>query len=87
LNGHKLGYRAEIDGLRAIASVPVIIFHFSPESLSGGFAGVDVFFIISGFLITSLILKEHQSGTFSLRFFWLRRIKHIISCLINFHFK
>ena len=53
-----LKYRKEIDGLRAIAVIPVVFFHAGFEVFSGGFVGVDVFFVISGYLITSLILKE-----------------------------
>lgn len=70
-------YRPEIDGLRAIAVVLVILFH-AGLGFSGGFVGVDVFFVISGFLITGLILKEQDTGTFSLRIFWVRRIRRIV---------
>ena len=56
--GNKIGYRSDIDGLRAIAILSVLIFHLNPKYLSGGFVGVDIFFVISGFLITSLIKKE-----------------------------
>lgn len=53
-----MNYRAEIDGLRAIAVIPVILFHAGLETFSGGFVGVDIFFVISGYLITSIILSE-----------------------------
>ena len=58
-------YRIEIDGLRAIAVIPVILYHISDSFVSHGFLGVDVFFIFSGYLITSLISHQIQSGTFS----------------------
>lgn len=60
------GYRREIDGLRAIAILPVILFHAGFDTFGGGFVGVDVFFVISGYLITSLIASEQAAGTFSL---------------------
>ena len=55
-------YRPEIDGLRAIAVIPVIFYHAGFELFSGGFIGVDVFFVLSGYLITSILLGEHESG-------------------------
>jgi len=79
---NSIKYRPEIDGLRAIAVIPVILFHFNNELLPGGFIGVDVFFVISGFLITSIILKEYKGGTFSFTGFWLRRIRRILPALI-----
>jgi len=74
-------YRPEIDGLRAVAILPVIIFHFCPSWLPGGFVGVDVFFVISGYLITSIILAELTASTFSLRSFWERRVRRIMPAL------
>ena len=74
-------YRKEIDGLRAIAVLPVVFFHAGFESFSRGFLGVDIFFVISGYLITSLILKEKNSGTFSLINFYERRARRIIPAL------
>lgn len=74
-------YRPEIDGLRALAVVPVILFHAGFTAFPGGFVGVDVFFVISGYLITSLIVLEHQNGRFSLRNFYDRRIRRIIPAL------
>jgi peptidoglycan/LPS O-acetylase OafA/YrhL len=67
-------YRPEIDGLRAFAIIPVVLYHAGVFGLSGGFAGVDVFFVISGYLITSIILSERQAGTFRLWRFYQRRI-------------
>ena len=61
-----LKYRAEIDGLRAIAVIPVILFHAGFELFSGGFIGVDVFFVISGYLITTIIIKDLENNSFNL---------------------
>ena len=69
-------YRPDIDGLRALAVIGVILFH-ADLGLGGGFVGVDVFFVISGFLITSLILKDLKSNQFSLSGFWERRARRI----------
>jgi peptidoglycan/LPS O-acetylase OafA/YrhL len=74
-------YRSEIDGLRAIAVVPVVLFHAGISFFSGGYVGVDIFFVISGFLITSIILDEIASKRFSLIGFYERRIRRIIPAL------
>ena len=74
-------YRAEIDGLRAIAVLAVILFNAGFKLFSGGFVGVDVFFVISGYLITSIILKEKQAGTFSILDFYERRARRILPTL------
>ncbi len=74
-------YRAEIDGLRALAVVPVVLFHAGFYLFSGGFVGVDVFFVISGYLITSIIINEMRDGTFSLMNFYVRRAKRILPAL------
>lgn len=74
-------YRPEIDGLRAIAVLSVILFHAGFETFSGGFVGVDIFFVISGYLITSIILREASAGTFTLRHFYERRIRRILPAL------
>ncbi len=74
-------YRPEIDGLRAIAVIPVILFHAGFEQFSGGFVGVDVFFVISGYLITTIILSEKEQGTFSLAKFYDRRARRILPAL------
>jgi len=74
-------YRPDIDGLRAVAVLSVVIFHAFPEYLGGGFIGVDVFFVISGFLITSLILREQREERFSLKHFYARRIRRIFPAL------
>ncbi|HQR06342.1 MAG TPA: acyltransferase family protein [Gemmatales bacterium] len=70
-------YRADVDGLRAIAVALVLLFHADLD-ISGGFIGVDVFFVISGFLITGLILKEQQTEGFHLSQFWIRRVRRIL---------
>src|SRR5690348_11417533 len=77
-----LKYRPEIDGLRAIAVLAVVLFHLGDKVASGGYAGVDVFFVISGYLITSLIRSEQQRGEFSLVSFYMRRIKRIAPALL-----
>jgi peptidoglycan/LPS O-acetylase OafA/YrhL len=79
--GKSLNYRREIDGLRALAVVPVILFHAGIETFSGGYVGVDVFFVISGYLITSIIVKDLQSGSFSLSGFYERRARRILPAL------
>lgn len=71
-------YRAEIDGLRAVAVVSVLFYHAEFASLPGGFMGVDIFFVISGFLITSFIIKDLSAGTFSFSHFWERRARRIL---------
>jgi peptidoglycan/LPS O-acetylase OafA/YrhL len=74
-------YRREIDGLRAIAVMPVILFHAGFSVFSGGYVGVDVFFVISGYLITSLILADIETGTFSIARFYERRARRILPAL------
>lgn len=76
-----LNYRREIDGLRAIAVVPVVLFHAGFPALEGGFLGVDVFFVISGYLITGILLDELQADRFSLAGFYERRARRILPAL------
>lgn len=73
-----MNYRPEIDGLRALAVIPVMAFHAGISGLSGGFAGVDVFFVISGYLITSIIHTEYLSGHFSFAHFYRRRALRLL---------
>jgi peptidoglycan/LPS O-acetylase OafA/YrhL len=71
-------YRPEIDGLRALAVLPVILFHAGFDTFSGGFVGVDVFFVISGYLITSIIYNDIKDGSFSIALFYERRARRIL---------
>ncbi len=77
-----LNYRADIDGLRALAILPVVLFHAGVPSVSGGFVGVDVFFVISGFLITSLIQREIAENRFSYLSFWERRARKLLAPIV-----
>lgn len=74
-------YRAEIDGLRALAVVPVILFHAGFELFSGGFVGVDVFFVISGYLITTILIEDIENKRFSIVNFYERRARRILPAL------
>ena len=75
-------YRPDIDGLRAIAVMLVVFFHAFPEAMPGGFIGVDIFFVISGFLITGIVVRELDQKRFSLLAFYNRRIRRIFPALI-----
>jgi peptidoglycan/LPS O-acetylase OafA/YrhL len=79
-----LKYRAEIDGLRAIAVIPVILFHAGFEYFSGGFVGVDVFFVISGYLITTILIEDIENKRFSIVNFYERRARRILPALTVF---
>ncbi|WP_043526494.1 acyltransferase family protein [Litchfieldella xinjiangensis] len=74
-------YRREIDGLRAVAVLPVILFHAGFTWFAGGYVGVDVFFVISGYLITTILINELESGTFSIAKFYERRARRILPAL------
>ncbi|QKV66941.1 acyltransferase [Pseudomonas sp. 43A] len=78
---HTFGNRRDIDGLRALAVIPVVLFHFGFSTFSGGFVGVDVFFVISGFLITTILFREISAQRFSFIDFWARRARRIIPAL------
>ena len=77
VGNRSLGYRPELDGLRAVAVASVLLYHLGSPIAPGGFVGVDVFFVLSGFLITRLIAEELRSGEFSLFKFYERRIRRI----------
>ncbi len=77
----RVQYRAEIDGLRAIAVVPVILFHAGLPGFPGGFVGVDIFFVISGYLITTILMAETAAGSFSILRFYERRARRILPAL------
>lgn len=79
--GSAEGYRPEIDGLRAVAVLSVIFFHAGIPGFSGGYVGVDVFFVISGYLISSIVVGELRSGTFSFAKFYERRARRILPAL------
>ncbi len=76
-----LRYRADIDGLRTLAVVPIVLYHFGASSISGGFVGVDIFFVISGYLITSILLRESTDRGFSVLEFYHRRAVRIFPAL------
>ena len=75
-------YRPDIDGLRAIAVLVVVIFHYLPAKLPGGYIGVDIFFVISGYLITGILLREIDSASYSILRFYSRRIRRIFPALL-----
>ena len=74
-------YRAEIDGLRALAVIPVIFFHAGFKIFSGGFIGVDIFFVISGYLITTILIEDIEKNQFSILYFYERRARRILPIL------
>jgi peptidoglycan/LPS O-acetylase OafA/YrhL len=75
-------YRQEVDGLRGVAVLVIVLFHAGFEPFRGGFVGVDIFFVISGYLITSILLAENQVGALNLKGFYARRIIRIFPALI-----
>ena len=79
---HSLSYRPDIDGLRAVAVISVILFHIHADLLPGGFLGVDIFFVISGYLITGIIQRELAEQRFSLLNFYQRRAKRILPAFL-----
>lgn len=81
-SSNHVGYRPDVDGLRAIAVLGVLLYHAFPEVLTGGFIGVDVFFVISGFIISSNLYKGLENNSFSFLEFYVRRIKRIFPALV-----
>lgn len=82
VEGYSPRYRPDIDGLRAIAVIAVILYHFQGRTLPGGFLGVDVFFVISGFLITRILVRENEAGDYSILRFYERRVRRIMPALL-----
>lgn len=83
MENHGSSYRPDIDGLRALAVWLVILFHAFPGAVSGGFVGVDVFFVISGFLITNILVRDLETERFSIKRFYARRIRRIFPALLT----
>ncbi|MGB5016598.1 MAG: acyltransferase family protein [Candidatus Nanopelagicales bacterium] len=80
---HSIGYRASLDGVRGCAIAIILVYHGSSTLLGGGFLGVDIFFVLSGFLITSILLHEwHSTGRLNLRDFWLARARRLLPALM-----
>jgi peptidoglycan/LPS O-acetylase OafA/YrhL len=79
---HSLKYRPDIDGLRGISILLVVLFHAAPNLFPGGFIGVDIFFVISGYLITLILLRENNQNSFSFLSFYCRRVKRIFPSLL-----
>ena len=71
-------YRSDIDGLRALAVVPVVAFHGGLAGFGGGFTGVDVFFVISGYLLTGILMREMDEDRYTLTGFYVRRVRRIL---------
>lgn len=82
-DSHQIGYRSDIDGLRAVAVLSVIAYHLSPRILPGGYLGVDVFFVLSGYLITNVIWREALDRKFSIARFYERRVRRILPALLS----
>ncbi|GAB6853558.1 acyltransferase family protein [Asaia astilbis] len=76
------GYRPDLDGLRAVAVSAVLLYHLFPDLMPGGFSGVDIFFVLSGFLITSHLNEELEQGRFSCRGFYARRLRRLVPALV-----
>ncbi len=78
----EMRYRSDVDGLRAVAVLPVLIYHLIPSWAPGGFTGVDIFFVISGFVIAGSIRDDLDGGRFSVKYFYFKRIKRILPALL-----
>ena len=77
-----LDYKEHVDGLRAVAVISVILFHLDIELFKGGFIGVDVFFVISGYLISKIIFQKIESNKFSIKEFYINRARRILPMLL-----
>jgi peptidoglycan/LPS O-acetylase OafA/YrhL len=84
LTAHEAGlrYRADIDGVRAVAVLSVVLFHAFPGLVPSGFVGVDAFFVISGYLITNIIVTDLDEGSFSFKKFYARRVRRLFPTLV-----
>jgi peptidoglycan/LPS O-acetylase OafA/YrhL len=82
VGAHRFNYRPDVDGLRAIAIISVVIYHAFPRLMPGGFVGVDVFFVISGFLISGILLQSLRTGTFSFPGFYANRVRRLFPALL-----
>src|SRR5210317_840760 len=82
-NINRISFRKDINGLRAIAVLAVVFYHADIEFFKGGWLGVDVFFVISGYLISNIIISELNEGTFSFKNFYLRRVRRIFPALFS----
>src|SRR5208283_4104254 len=81
-DSHVIQYRADVDGLRAVAVLSVVFFHLLRRRLPGGYLGGDIFFVVSGYLITAIIWREAQEGRFSIVRFYDRRIRRVMPALL-----
>ena len=79
----RISFRQDINGLRAIAVLAVVFYHADIELFKGGWLGVDIFFVISGYLISNIIISELNEGTFSFKNFYLRRVRRILPALFS----
>ena len=78
-----MAHRPVLDGLRGLAVVAVVAYHLRPSAVPGGFIGVDVFFVLSGFLVTSLLIKERDlHGRIDVRAFWVRRVRRLVPAVV-----
>ena len=82
-NIKRIPFRQDVNGLRAIAVLAVIFYHADSELFKGGWLGVDIFFVISGYLISNIIISELNEGTFTFKNFYLRRIRRILPALFS----
>ena len=82
-NIKRIAFRQDINGLRAISVLAVVFYHAEIELFKGGWLGVDIFFVISGYLISNIIISQINEGTFSFKHFYIRRVKRILPALFS----